>query len=250
LTGIFRTHLGRDLAGTDLRAAALAARGHTGGRCRTLGEDRTADRADLSAPHNLQDLLDAVRDGKPELPTELRRLLAYHEAGQAILHRLLGTAEPMWLAVGADGGVTECALGALRASTRAHLERSLVALLGGRAAEQVVFGEVTAGSAGSPQSDLARANRLALRLETQYRFGDLGLLSLSDNPADEDLLRNDWLRRSVRATIDRAYAAAAEALERNRASAVEINTVDGFLTTNIIRPHSHRTMGAPELRSL
>jgi hypothetical protein len=31
-------------------------------------------------------------------------------------------------------------------------------------------------------------------------------------------LRYDWLRRSVRATIDRAYAAAAEALERNRAA--------------------------------
>jgi ATP-dependent Zn protease len=126
------------------------------------------------------------------------------------------TAEPVSLAIGVDGGVTESAIGALRATTRAHLERFLVALLGGRAAEQVAFGEVTAGSAGSPQSDLARANRLALRLEAQYGFGDLGLISLSDEPTDEDLLRYDWLRHSVRATIDRAYAAAVEALERNR----------------------------------
>jgi hypothetical protein len=54
-----------------------------------------------------------------------------------------------------------------------------------------VFGEVTAGAAGSPQSDLVRANRLAIRLETQYGFGDLGLISLWDDPTDDDLLRYD-----------------------------------------------------------
>ena len=57
-------------------------------------------------------------------------------------------------------------------------------------------------------------NKRSTKLE--YGFGDLGLISLSDEPTDEDLLRYDWLRHSVRATIDRAYAAAVEALERNR----------------------------------
>jgi hypothetical protein len=41
------------------------------------------------------------------------------------------------------------------------------------------------------------------------------------------------------AAIARAHSAS------SRPSAVEIDTVDGFLTTNVIRPHSHRTMGAP-----
>lgn len=237
LAAIFRMHLGHDLAGADLRNAALAARGHTGADVERWVRIARQTARTAARRIELQDLLDAVCKGKPELPTDLRRRFAYHEAGHAILHRLLGTAEPISLAIGADGGVTESELGALRANTRAELEQFLVAILGGRAAEEVVFSEATAGSAGSPHSDLARANRIALRLETQYGFGDLGLVSLSGAPTDEDLLRYDWLRHAVRATIDRAYAAAIAALERNRVAldALALALFDaGYLDRNEI----------------
>ena len=220
LIGIFRTHLGHDLAGIDLRSAALAARGHTGADVeRWVRIARKAAR-DAKRALSASDLLDAIREGEPELPAELRRLFAYHEAGHAIMHRLLGTADPVSLSIGADGGVTESELNALHTGTRSQLERLLAAILGGRAAEHLVFGEaeVTIGSAGSRDSDLARATRLAIRMETQFGLGGLGLVSLSSDLTDTDLLRFDRLRTSVQATIDGAFATALDALGRNRAA--------------------------------
>ena len=171
LTGIFRMHLGADLAAVNLRAAALAARGYTGAdvekwvrmaRQRARGDGREL---------GLNDLLDAVRGGQPEWPADLRRRIAYHEAGHAIVHLALGTAQPMSLSIGGDGGLAESTLGSMRAETRAHFESFLVALLGGRAAEQLVMKDVTAGSAGSADSDLGRGHAPRHAPGNQLRIG-------------------------------------------------------------------------------
>jgi cell division protease FtsH len=75
-------------------------------------------------------------------------------------------AEPTTLSIGGSGGLAESDIGEMQADTRAHLENFLVVILGGRAAEELTFGEVTAGAGGAEHSDLARATRLATRLET------------------------------------------------------------------------------------
>ena len=100
--------------------------------------------------------------------------------------------------------------------TRSHLETYLVALLAGRAAEQLVFGEATAGAGGSEASDLARATLLATRLETAYGLGFLGLVCIPGDTGNRDLLLFDDLRSVVGRTIDRAYAAALDLLSQNR----------------------------------
>jgi cell division protease FtsH len=92
------------------------------------------------------------------------------------------------------------------------MEKFLVALLGGRAAEQLSFGEVTAGAG----DDLSRATRLAMRLETDYGFGSLGLVCLAGDLDNRDLLLSDRLRAAVEATINRAYATALDVLAQNR----------------------------------
>jgi len=217
LVGIFRTHLGVDLAGADLRAAALAARGHTGADVERWV--RVAKRAARSAGRELtlQDLLDAVRGGQPEWPADVRRRVACHEAGHAIVLLALGIAEPTALSIGGAGGLAESDPGEMRADTRAHLEKFLVALLGGRAAEQLGFGEATAGSGvGGEDSDLSRATRLATRLETEFGFGSIGLISLDGGLSSRDLMMFDHLRAAVGATIDRAYAVALDVLAQNR----------------------------------
>jgi len=104
----------------------------------------------------------------------------------------------------------------MQANTRAHLEKFLVALLGGRAAEQLVFGEVTAGAGGADDSDLGRATRLATRIETAYGFGSLGLVCLPDGISHHDLLMFDGLRAAVGSAIDQAYATALNILSRNQ----------------------------------
>jgi cell division protease FtsH len=216
LTGIFRSHLGAELEGADLRAAALAARGRTGAdierwvrQARRVA--RTANRA-----IDLADLLDAVRGGEPEWPADVRHRVATHEAGHAIALLALGIAEPKALSIGAGGGLAESDLGEIRALTRPHLEKYLVALLAGRAAEQLVFGEATAGAGGSENSDLARATQLATRLETAYGLGSLGLVCIAGDTNNRDLLLLGDLRSAVNRTIDRAYAAALEMLRQNR----------------------------------
>jgi DNA polymerase III delta prime subunit len=217
LVGIFRTHLGADLAGADLRTAALAARGHTGADVERWV--RVARRTARSAgqPLALQDLLEAVRGGEPEWPADVRRRIACHEAGHAIVQLALGIAEPTALSIGGAGGLAESDLNEMRAETREHLERFLVVLLGGRAAEQLSFAEVTAGAGGQTDgSDLARATRLATRLETDFGFGSFGLVCLAGDVGNRDLLMFDKLRAAVGSTIDRAYAMALDVLGRNR----------------------------------
>jgi cell division protease FtsH len=216
LVGIFRMHLGSDLEGADLRAAALAARGHTGAdverwvRVARRGS-RTAGRA-----LTLQDLLEAVRGGEPDWPDDVRRRVAFHEAGHAVVLLALGIAEPTALSIGGAGGLAESELGEMQAETRTTMEGFLVALLGGRAAEQISFGEVTAGAGGTEGSDLDRCTRLAIRLETAFGFGNLGLICLPDGLNPRDLLAFEPLRTAVTSTMDRAYATALDILNKNR----------------------------------
>jgi cell division protease FtsH len=216
LVGILRTHLTADLVGTDLREVALAARGGTGADVeRFVREARRRARL-TNRPINLADLLDAVRNGQPEWPVDVRRRVAYHEAGHAIALLALGIAEPKALSIGGTGGLAESDLGEMRAMTRSHLEKYLVALLAGRAAEQLTFGEATAGAGGSEESDLGRATMLATRLETDYGLGTFGLVCIPCGSSGRDLILLDTLRSAVSGTIDRAYAAALELLRPNQ----------------------------------
>jgi cell division protease FtsH len=219
LVGIFHTHLGGDLVGADLRAAALAARGHTGAdveRWVRLAR-RTARMA--GRPLTLQDLLEAVRGGDSEWPADVRCRIACHEAGHAIVQLALGIAEPTALSIGGNGGSAESEPGEMRADTREHFENFLVVLLGGRAAEQLTFAEVTGGAGGSGEgSDLGRATRLAIRLETDFGFGSLGLLCLAGDVGNRDLLMSDTLRAAATSNLDRAYAKALDVLVENRSA--------------------------------
>jgi cell division protease FtsH len=215
LVGILRTHLAVDLAGTDLREVALAARGGTGADVERFVREARGRARRAGRPISLQDLLSAVRNGQREWPSDLRRRVAYHEAGHAIALLALGIAEPTALSIGGGGGFAESDLGEMRAMTRSYLEKYLVVLLAGRAAEQLAFGEATAGAGGSDESDLGRATNLATRLETDYGLGAFGLVCIPGSNS-RDLFLLDTLRSAVGATIDRAYAAALELLGENQ----------------------------------
>lgn len=258
LAAIFHAHLGADLADADLREVALAARGHTGADVErwvrvARRSARTAER-----PPTLEDLLAAVREGEPGWPADVRRRIACHEAGHAILQLALGVAEPTALSIGGTGGFTESNAGEMQADTREHLEMFLIVLLGGRAAEQLTFCEVTAGSGGGEgNSDLARATHLAMRLETDFGLGSFGLLSLAGDVSNRDLLMFDKLRSAVGSTLDRAYATALDVLVKNRsaldalasalfsAGYLERAEIDAVVASTPLRPWPNSPAPAP-----
>lgn len=197
---------------------AIAARGRTGadielfvrearGRGRRRGETLTLDL-----------LLDAVRGGALKLPAAVRKLTAYHEAGHAIATLVLDVADPVALSIDTGGGgLAESEPGEIRNQTRGHLENYLVALLAGRAAEELAFGEATAGAGGTDDSDIAKATWLATRIETVYGLGRSGLLWVPTENSRE-LLFHRYLHEAVRGTLDRAYTAAKALISANRAS--------------------------------
>ena len=218
LAGIFRVHLGNDLDGVDLNTAAVAARGCTGADVERWV--RTARRAARVAqrPLTLDDLIAAIRDGVPDLPADVRRRVAYHEAGHAVAAIALDMAKPISLSINPSGGLTETVPTELSAQTREYLEKYLVCRLAGRAAEELVFGAVTAGAGGSERSDLSVATQFAIRMETSFGLGAFGPVWAGDEPDQRDLLLFADLRRAVRQTMDTAYTVAKELLSRNRAA--------------------------------
>ncbi len=112
-----------------------------------------------------------------------RRVIAYHEAGHALVAKLLPETDPVnkitIVARGRALGVTEYLPDGDRFSySRQYLLSQLAVMLGGRAAEQVALGEITTGA----ENDLQRATDLARRMIGRWGMSEeLGLLFVSNS---------------------------------------------------------------------
>ena len=114
---------------------------------------------------------------------EERRIVSYHEVGHALVSALQKHSEPVQKitivprTMGAVGYVMNVPEEEKYLSTKKELEARLVELMGGRAAEEIVFETVTTGAA----NDIQQATNLARAMVTQYgmseKFGLMGLES-------------------------------------------------------------------------
>ncbi|MEQ1440309.1 ATP-dependent zinc metalloprotease FtsH [Fontimonas sp. SYSU GA230001] len=99
-----------------------------------------------------------------------RRVVAYHELGHAFVALALGTTETVHKVsiiprgIGALGYTIQRPTEDRYLMTRTELENKMAVLLAGRAAEQVVFGEVSTGAA----DDLAKASEIARSMVTRF----------------------------------------------------------------------------------
>jgi cell division protease FtsH len=114
-----------------------------------------------------------------------RRVIAYHEAGHAIVAWFTPAADPVGKVTivphGQALGVTEQLPGEDRYSySHSYLMARLAVMLGGRTAEEIACGDVTTGA----ENDLVEATRLARRMVTRWGMGKLSLLAFK---ADEQL---------------------------------------------------------------
>ena len=116
---------------------------------------------------DLYEAVEVVLVGKEKkdriLSQEERRIVSYHEVGHALVSALQKDAEPVQKitivprTMGALGYVMQVPEEEKYLNTKAELEAMLVGLLGGRAAEEVVFGNVTTGAS----NDIEKATQIA-----------------------------------------------------------------------------------------
>jgi cell division protease FtsH len=178
---------GADLSNLLNEAAILTAR-------------RQLERIDDSA---INDALERITMGLTAAPLQdsaKKRLIAYHEVGHALLTTLTPRADrldkvtllPRAGGVGGfartmpDEDILDSGL-----ISKAYLQARLVVVLGGRAAEIVVFGpsEVTQGAAG----DLQTVTQICREMVTRYGFSSLGPVAL-ESDGGQVFLGRDWIR--------------------------------------------------------
>ena len=120
------------------------------------------------------------------LSAEQRRIVAYHEAGHALVAWLTPPADPVRKVTIIPRGRALGVTAQLPAEdhynySRSYLMARLAVMLGGRTAEELIIGDVTTGA----ENDLVQATRLARRMVTRWGMGGLGLVAFQtddENP--------------------------------------------------------------------
>nr|YP_009294124.1 cell division protein [Hildenbrandia rubra]AOM67366.1 cell division protein [Hildenbrandia rubra] len=136
----------------------------------------------------------AGMQGTPLIDSKSKRLIAYHEVGHAIIGTLLEKHDPVQKITLIPRGQARGLTWFIPSEDNSLISRSqiisqITAALGGRAAEQVVFGEpeVTTGAS----NDLQQVTSMARQMVTRFGMSTIGPLSLES----ED--RNPFLGRSI-----------------------------------------------------
>jgi cell division protease FtsH len=157
---------GADLENLVNEAAILAARRNK----KTVGRDEMTEAIDrvIAGPQR-----------KSRVITERERLMtAYHEAGHALVARMLPHADPVRkvsiVARGMAGGYTRTVPDEDRMfKTKAQFEDDLAVFMAGQVAEQLVFEELSTGAS----NDIERATAIARRMITEFGMSRLGPLA-------------------------------------------------------------------------
>jgi cell division protease FtsH len=205
---------GADLANLANEAAILAAR-HGKAQLGRLELEAAVDRV-VAGPE---------RKGTPLCEAE-RRIVAYHEAGHALIaHRLdprSSVHKVTIVARGAAGGFTALVpVEERRLLSRSQLLSTLACALGGRAAEEAVFGESTSGSENDLQQATSLARRMVTSLGMSERVGPVAVGALEAEgwggaSAGERVAREVYAE--VRRLVEEGYTWARQAVEQERAA--------------------------------
>src|SRR5574344_1093180 len=158
-----------------------------------------------------------------------KKLVAYHEAGHAVLGiKLDGANDVKKITIiprGYAGGYTIMLPKEERfTATENELLERITGLLGGRVAEEITFGEVTTGA----QNDFEQATKIARAMVTEYGMSSLGPVQFEGNEEGSVFLGRDYnknrnfsgqvayeIDQEIRKIIDKCYKKATEILKDN-----------------------------------
>ena len=255
MAGILRQHLGKDLDGEDLTGAARLASGATGARA--VDWVRAARRIARLAkrPMVLGDLVSLIAPPDERHPDLIWRT-AVHESGHAVAAMLLavGTVEGISIVQSASiGGYTLVANDG-HFATRHELENLVVQVLSGRAAEEVILGNASAGAGGAPHSDLARATRTVGLLHLGTGLGADLIYRAGPEEVPMVLAANPDLANEVETELRSLYRRAMDLLASEKAliekvaqALLESRHLSGDQFMEVVRDHQGKTSSEVQL---
>ncbi|RGC78500.1 ATP-dependent zinc metalloprotease FtsH [Faecalimonas umbilicata] len=226
----------------DLEAIALATSGAVGSDLANMINEAAINAVKhgrkVVSQEDLFEAVEVVLVGKEKkdriMNAEERRIVSYHEVGHALVSALQKDAEPVQKitivprTMGALGYVMHTPEEEKFLNTKKELEAMLVGMLGGRAAEEIVFDTVTTGAS----NDIEKATQVARAMITQYgmseKFGLIGLESIQNRYLDGRPVMNCGeataaeIDTEVMRILKEAYAEAKRLLSENRRALDEI----------------------------
>jgi cell division protease FtsH len=229
-------------AGVDLGEIGRSTSGATGADLANMVNEAALRALRMGRPEVLQeDLMEAVETvaaGKEKkdrvLSPREKRMVAFHEVGHALVSALQKNAQPVRKisivprTMGSLGYTMQAPEEERYLMTRSELLAQICSLLGGRAAEELEFGEASTGAS----NDIERATRLARNMVTQYgmseKFGMMGLESLSNQYLDGRSVftasdaSNAAVDLEISRIINECHDRALELLQANREKLVSL----------------------------
>ena len=202
----------------------------------------------------------AGMEGTPLIDSKSKRLIAYHEIGHALVGTLLKDHDPVQK-------VTLIPRGQARGLTwftpaedqslisRSQIKSRIMGALGGRAAEEVVFGdaEVTTGAS----NDLQQVTAMARQMVTRFGMSNIGLLSLENEESNPFLGRgmggsSDYsddiaikIDREIQSIVNECHEKTIKIIQDNRVVIdrlvdllIEKETIDGDEFRGIINEYT------------
>ena len=190
--------LGEDV---DLRQIAQATAGFTGADLENLLNEAAITAAkDARVFIKQQDIKSAfIKVGigaekrSKVISEKEKKITAYHEAGHAILFHVLPDMEPVYTisiiptGMGAAGYTMPLPENDEMFNTRGKMLQDITTLLGGRVAEEIVFGDITTGAS----NDIRRATGTARAMVMKYGMSDKVGLIAYENEDDEVFIGRD-----------------------------------------------------------
>lgn len=228
LEKIMREHLAGDLIGVNLQGLALLAAGSSGADIERFVRDARRRAREVGRAVEKADLEAAIAPEDGLSPAERHRA-AVHEAGHAVAACALfpGTLQSVSIrptANAAGATITTSQLGTM--PTRDDLLRQIAFTLAGRAAEEIILGAASAGSGGSPDSDLAIATRIATSIVGSFGMDeDVGLLwrgSVVGTNAAGLMAGGAEITKAAQRIVDAAYGSAKQLVQEMRGTVVAV----------------------------
>lgn len=176
---------------------------------------------------------------KSRLITEAEKaIIAYHEVGHAIVMRSMPGADPVQkvsaIARGMALGITVQAPAEDRyLMRRSELLAKLAGAMGGRAAEEIIFGDITTGAS----QDIEYVTNIARRMVCEFGMSSLGNIALKADADGNTMISGEVAARidaEVSALIDQAYTTALNILREKEEKLmaisehlIQVETIDG-----------------------